>query len=429
MRVWLCPAVVPSKRGRGLTVPVRLDRLPPPAPKAASPRLWLWLVLLPLFLLGGVGLAWVLNAQALPRDELHFWGLALGAPLLVWSGASFLRASVFIGQQRAAQGWDMAREADLLSRLRRARRSQQVLSVSVYTGLRDVESPATTQLDAFLEGTRALKAQPSRADGEVLRHSHLHGVTDAKLEGTLLRVLVRTLTELRQTLAQLPDDKPLALLLEVDSQLDEDRVQEIWQQAWCDSGIQQSTAAVEHSGLAALDYWLDQRITDQAMLLVVAVQCAPAQVEDTAETAIGLLLGNRLTQTTVPALAYIHRPELAPNSSPDALRYSMQQSLEWVPLPTSSIEQVWQVGIDSQRDVELITALTQASMPSKPKHGFCNLDALLGFPGKASPWLAIAAAAQTIERGAGPQFIFSGESSEGTGLWSTVLTPVPPLSK
>jgi hypothetical protein len=370
-----------------------------------------------------------LGGQALPRDELHFWSIALGAPLLCWSAVSFVRASVFIAQQRVAQGWDEAREADLLGRLRRARRSQQVLSVSLYTGLRDLDSPSTAQVDAFLEGAHALKAQPSRADGQVLRHSRFNGVTDAEPGGALLQVLVQTLAELGQALAQLPDDKPLALLLEVDSQLQEDRVHQIWQQAWSDSGIRQSTTPVENGGLAALDQWLDQRITDQALLLVVAVQCAPAQTEGTAEAAVGLLLGNRLTQTTLPAIAYLHRPEPARQLTAETLRYAMHQALEWVPLPASSIEQVWKVGIDAQRDVELTTVLTQASMPSKPNHRFCNLDALLGFPGKASPWLAIGAAAQTIERGVGPQIIFSGESSVHAGLWSTVLTPVPPLSK
>jgi len=427
--VRLCAAVVPAKRGRGLTVPVRLDRLPPPAPKPARPRLWLWLALLPLCLLLGVGLAWVLGGQAQFRDELRFWSFALGAPLLGWSAVSFVRASLFIGQQRAAQGWDEAREADLFSRLRRARRSQQVLSVSVYTGLRDVESPASAQLDAFLDGTRALKAQPSRADGEILRHSHLVGVTDAHLDGALLQVLVRTLNELRQTLAQLPDDKPLALLLEVDSQLQQGQVHQLWQQAWSGSGIRQSTTPVENRGLAAVDQWLDQRITDQALLLVVAVQYAPADAEGTAEAAVGLLLGNRLTQATLPPMAYLHRPEQESHLTTETLRHAMHQALEWVPLATSSIEQVWKVGIDAQRDVELTTVLTQASMPSKPNQGFCNLDALLGFSGKASPWLAIAAAAQAIERGAGPQFIFSGDSAVDAGLWSTVLTPVPPLLK
>lgn len=410
-------------------MPVRLDQLLPPAPIPARPRLWLWLALLPLCLLLGVGLTWKLGGQALPRDELHFWSVALGVPLLGWSAASFLRASVFIGQQRAAQGWDEAREADLLDRFRRARRSQQVLSVSVYTGLRDFQSPAAVQLDAFLGGTRALKARASQADGEVLRHSRFEGVTAPQPEQALLQVFARTLTELGQTLAQLPDDRPLALSLEVDSQLHEHEVHQIWQQAWSDSGIRQPTTPIENSGLTMLDQWLDQRISDQALLLVIAVQWAPARVEGSAEAAVGLLLGNRLTQTTLPPIAYLHRPEQARQPTTETLRYAMHHALEWVPLPTNSIEQVWKVGIDAQRDVQLTTVLTQASMPSKPNHRLCNLDALLGFPGKASPWLAIAAAAQTIERGVGPQIIFSGESSVDAGLWSTVLTPVPPLSK
>jgi hypothetical protein len=100
-----------------------------------------------------------------------------------------------------------------------------------------------------------------------------------------------------------------------------------------------------------------------------------------------------------------------------------------VPLPAHAIEQAWRVGIDAQRDAAISTVLAKVLLPVKHNQGLHNLDALLGQPGKASPWLAVAAATQTIQRGAGPQFIFSGDSSVEAGLWGTVLTPAPPLSK
>jgi hypothetical protein len=105
---------------------------------------------------------------------------------------------------------------------------------------------------------------------------------------------------------------------------------------------------------------------------------------------------------------------------------SARQALDWAPLLGQSIEKVWRAGVGAPSPVESV--LRDVLMPVKPPQNFCNLDALLGHAGKASPWLAIAAAAQTIERGAGPQFIFSGGTA-ADGLWSTVLMPVSPLSK
>jgi hypothetical protein len=240
-------------------------------------------------------------------------------------------------------------------------------------------------------------------------------------------MLTQLLTELNQTLTSLPDDAALALLLEIDSRLPQGQVEQIWQQAWRDAGIRQSASRVEGSGLAAVDQWLDQRISDQAMLLVVALQCAPVQLEGSAETAVGILFGNRLTQRALPPIAYLHRPEQARELTPEALRQGLDQALQWVPLEPNAIQQVWRTGLDSQHDAVLTTLLTGAAMPSKPDHGVCNLDALLGQGGKSSPWLAIAAATQNLQRGVGPQFIFSGESAT-EAVWATAVMPVPPLS-
>lgn len=410
-------------------MPVRLDQLPPLAPRPARPRLWLWFALLPLFLLAGVGLMLVFGDQTLQPHAVNFWGVALGVPLLGWSALSFVRALLFLGQHSAADGWDEAREADLLRCVRRGRRSQQVLSVSLHTALREPgDRTGAAQLDALLSGTKALKAQPSRQGAGSMRHSRL--AIDANAPKDLLQeALAQVLADLAATLMQVPERTPLALLLEVDSGLPKDVLERAWQQAWVASGIRQSVMPVEGSGLAALDQWLDQRIGDQALLMVVAVQIAPQQPEGTAEVAVGLLLGNRLTQTTLAPVGYLHRPEQERELATEHLFYATRQALDWVPLPAHAIEQAWRVGIDAQRDAAIRTVLAKVPLPVKHNQGLHNLDALLGHPGNASPWLAIAAATQTIQRGAGPQFIFSGDSSVEAGLWGTVLTPAPPLSK
>lgn len=379
---------------------VKLDTVPALAQRPIPPRLWLWFGLLLMCLLLGVGATLLFGNEPLRQEPIDFLRFALGLPFLVWCVLVFGRVLLHIGEQSAADGWDEAREEDLIHRIRRGRCSQQVLGVSLYTALHEPSSGPTDQLEDM----------------------------DEDPEAALLSLLTRRLADLSPILAQVPDDKPLALLLEVDCRLPEEQWRAAWCKAWLESGIRQSMVTVEGRGLAAVDQWLDERIEDQALLLVLAVHVAPAQAEGATITAVGLLFGNRLTQTTLPPIAYLHRPEQERNSTDADLLYATLQALDWVPLEGQSIEQVWRAGIAAQRTAAMTSALLETPIPVETPQGVCDLDASLGHAGEASPWVAIAVATQTIERGAGPQFIFSG-GDVATGLWCTVLTPVPPLLK
>lgn len=409
-------------------MPVRLDKIPALAPRPAKPRIWLWLGLLPLLLLLGMGVMLLFGSQSL-QQSVSFWTLGLGAPLLSWCLLCFGRALMFFGQQYAADGWDEARELDLIRKVRCGRRSQQVLGTSLFSALREPGEQGTAQSDALLSGSSALEAQPCWLDGSPVRHSRLSRLSDEDPELTLFGIVEQVLAELSPALAKMPQDTPLALLLEIDSHLPQNLLSRIWRKAWSASGIRQSTVPVTGVGLDALDLWLDLRIDDHALLMVVAVQFSPTQPAGTAEVAVGLLLGNRLTQTTLPAIAYLHRPEQERGLNHEHLLYAARQALDWVPLTAQSIERVWRAGIDARREGAIAATLNAVPLPKQPKQELCDLDALLGHAGHASPWLAIVAAAQTLERGAGPQFVFSGGSTSDAGLWGTVLTPASPPSK
>lgn len=409
-------------------MPVRLDKVPPLALRPAQPGFLRWLGLLLLCLLLGVSGGLVLAEEALLHWPADIWGLAVGIPIFGWCALGFFRVALYIGQQGVADGWDEAREEDLIHKIRQGRRSQQVLSVSLYTAFRNPEDLPDAQLNELHSGTQSLKSQPTRVDEAPLRHSRLHSGADESSNDLLLRVLTQVLTDLALTLAQVPDDRPLALLVEVDSSFSEDLLCRMWQQAWAESGIRQSTVLAEGGGLAAVDHWLDQHIRDQAMLMVVALQLAPEQPEGTTEVAVGLLLGNRLTKSSLAPIAYLHRPEQERHPTDADLLYATRQALDWVPLEEQGIEQVWQVGIAAQRSAAMASVLLETPIPVESAQGVLNLDASLGNPGKTAPWLAIAAATHTIARGAGPQFIFSG-GDDAAELWCTVVMPVSSISK
>ncbi|KQN56231.1 hypothetical protein ASE98_00125 [Pseudomonas sp. Leaf48] len=408
-------------------MPIRLDKIPPLAPHPQRPRFLLWLGLLLVCCLLGMAGTLLFGDESLPERRSDFWPLALGTPFLVWCVLGFGRVLIYVGQQGVADGWDDAREKDLHGMMRRGRRSQQVLGVSVQTALAEPAQGSEMQLDALLSGATVLKSQASRMDGKTLRHSCLSCDADENPEAILLSIWTQTLADLAPTLAQLPADQPLALLLDVDTSLPEKQWRRVWRQAWRESGIRQQTTPVDGRGLTALDQWLDQRIDDRAMLMVVAVQFAPQQPEGTAEVAVGLLFGNRLTQATLPPIAYLHRPEQERKPTSGDLLYATRQALDWLPPESRSVQQVWRAGIDARGAGAIASVMVKVGMPVNGS-GVYDIDAMLGHPGCASPWLAIAAGTQAIRRGAGTQFVFSGGAA-AAGLWGTALIPVSPVLK
>lgn len=401
-------------------MPVRLDKVPVALDEPSAPRVWLWGLSLPALMALGVALALWLGPDALAQYSLHFWWLALGAPVLIWCGAVFWRGLVYLGQLSVVEGWNEVREADLTQRMRRGRRSQQVLAVSLQTALRAPETDGQAQRTALLVKNRgALRTQAGWC-GQQRRHSRLPWLEHENEHQLLQRVLSTLLRELADTLAAFPPERPVSLLLEMNSGLSSRVTGQLWQEALKQSGIRQVMTRIEGCGLVAIDHWLDQRIQDQALLLVVAIQVAPPTIEGSAEAAVGLLFGNRLTQDVLPPRAYLHRPERSREPTPAGALKAAFQALDWVPLPATSIGRVWITGADAAYGAVITTVMEKASLPAQASH---DLGALLGSPGNAAPWVAIAAAVEATVGEAVPHFIFSVDREEDASLWCSVVMP------
>lgn len=398
-------------------MPVRLDRVPAAAIRPIPPRAWRWLLWLVPCLAVGLGITLWKGGDSLGREPLKFWLVALGLPFLGWCVLLGLRLLAYLGAGSAARGWDRAREAELSRLMRRGRRSQQVLAVSLRTAL-----GAAGEGCGLLNGNSALCAQLSWQERSA-RHSRLVVDEALSLERRLIDPLAAVLGDLAVVLAKLPADRPLALLLETSSAIEEQRLVEAWAEAWRLSGIRQTTTRLEGSGPAVIDNWLDRRIEDQALLLVVAYQFAPEQVEGSAEAVVGLLFGNRLTQSTIMPMAYLHRPEAAENAVEECMSKALHQALDWVPLAACEVSSVWTAGSDATGHSLMTRAFDKAGLPVSASAGLHDLDAVLGHAGCASPWLAIAAASESIRAGGGAQFICSGGSTTGAWSWCSVVMP------
>ncbi|MGV6398120.1 hypothetical protein ACTUVN_004797 [Pseudomonas caspiana] len=406
-------------------MPVKLDEVPPAMRAPASPRAWLWLLLLLLSLLSGVALTLWVSGDDLAQQPDRFWLTALGPSFLIWCSLGFLRAMLYAGESGVAESWNDTREEDLARKMRRGRRSQQVLAISLHTALRGAGADGAVQQRAALHsGHKALTVQPDwQAREGGLRHSRLTYEQGDQPQVLLRRVLAQVLSDIATVLEKLPDDQPLALLLEMNSNVAQSTLRELWQEVWAESGIRQTITPVEGRGLSVVDDWLDQRIRDQALLLVVAFQLSPADALDTAEAVVGLLFGNRLTQTVLEPLAYLHRPEQERESGAEPLLDATRQALDWVPVEASAIQHVWVAGADPARTGDISKALNGLPMLKEYRQGLHDLGAFLGQPDCAAPWLAIAAAAESANAESTPQFIFNGESATDSRLWCSVVTP------
>lgn len=407
-------------------MPVNLKRIQPPVTLPASPKGWLWGLLLVAALFAGAGWAIYSNQNKAEINSAAFWRTALAVPGLVWLIALVLRLAWFQGQRATASGYNHHRQQTIDRETRRGRRSLPVLGISLHSALRAADDRnAEGQWAALQARVQALKTQASWRDNRGIRHSRLPRSGDELPEQLLARGLNTMLAALSGVLATLPAETPLALLLESNSSLPAEQLQATWLSCWQASQIRQPLVSIEGSGLAVVDRWLDRPVNQPALLLVVAIQLAPQPAEGSAEAVAGLLMGHYPPAENLTPLAVLHRPEQAQGPDDRDLRYALQQSLDWVPLRPASVTSGWLVGVDRIWHQAIASALKALACPLNIGQDVHDLGTTLGYPGPAAPWLAIACAVQRCRNGE-PQLMVSGDNQAASPLWVTVVAPYTP---
>lgn len=401
-------------------MPVNLNTIPGPALRPLPPKPLRWLSTLVGLIATGILLMRFLGKLV---GETSFWWFAIGIPVLFWVVLMGFRLTVYIMQQIHANAWDKRREQVILQEVRRGRRALQILAAEHRTAL-VAKAQFKDTTDALLRNEDILFSQTSWNGQSSVRHSRLPDSVDVLPQTQVSSAFAELLQTLTEPLSHLPQDNPVVVLLESSSSLPVAQVRDLWQQAWLESDLTPHMAFIPGHGLMAIDHWLDYSIQDKAVLLVIALQIAPRQPDNTAETVTGLLLGNRITQTTLPPIALLHRPELS-RPDPIALQEKIDQAIDWVPLQATALQHLWLVGIPGTSEGYQCAIVAQANPPLAsvdPATGIHNINEFLGNPGRAAPWLAIAAAAQAIRQSPAPHMIISGEQ-DSDSVWSTVVSP------
>jgi len=403
-------------------MPVNLKLIPAPAIRPRPPIWWVWLLLLVVMLLGGIGDTILSNMSQSEINSEAFWSSALGLPSLFWLILLVLRITWYRGQLATAQSKDNDRDRLLRREIQRGQRHLNVFAISLYSALRGAEDiDSNKQWDSLQRKVKGLKTQPSWKSHKGVRHSRLAQVNSESTEQILSRGLTKTLEELSLKLSFLPDEIPLNLMLENNISLSESKIESIWQNCWTASQIRQSVTRIEGSGLTTVDKWIDDSRNERSLLIIIAFQVRPEQTMDSAESIVGLLLGGQAILPKLTPLARLHRPEMMHQSGADDFQYALKQSMEWVPTTADKVKAGFLVGVKPAWHIDIATGLQAIHSPINIGQDLHDLGNTLGYPGPAAPWVAIACAVEACQR-SDSCLIVSGNNQEKTPLWITMVT-------
>ncbi|MNB68911.1 hypothetical protein D3C76_474270 [compost metagenome] len=390
-----------------------LKHLPEFYPRPVTPKKTRWIAVLVAMLVISVIFMRIFGRYI---DNNHFWLAAIGTPFAVWIVTFGFRMWIWSLQDSKANGFDRQREQWILNETRRARRALQVLNTTFITAHQEDE-----QSSVAVEMLNNHSIIISQSDWKGEESKRLSRIT-AEPEDTPGLVILRLFSELIADLPvhQFPENASLVVILDVSSSLPLPAVRNIWQEAWQESGITCALEYTDSNGPGVVSHWLDHRIKDDAMLLIVGLQIDPVVSNNTAEAAVALLLGNRLTQDALEPLALLHRPDAAP---PGELSEGMNMAAYNVPLKENSVKNLWLAGLTGEQRAEVIVCQNAHPAQSVEDDAIVSLDTSMGHAGAAAPWLAIAAATEIARQTQSPQMIICGDTTQNV-LWSTLITSI-----
>ncbi|EMC7917057.1 hypothetical protein VLI49_002617 [Enterobacter kobei] len=348
--------------------------------------------------------------------DYDFWFFAVGIPFTCWFVIGSIYVIVRMLKNIKADGYDKRRKMWILSETQKSRRAFHVLSVSLITGHRVKDKDEL--LNLLIANKSIISAQRDRTGNEGVRLSLLPGYDNNENISEMISDIFS------QLICQLPlkyisCNSCISVLLDVSSVISAENINAMWHESWREFGGLHSYELLEKKGPVILEDWLNTKTKENSLLLVVALQIAPIHAANSAETAVALLLGNRLMQGTINPIAILHRPDPSPT---EELESGMRMAAYNVPIKDGVIKHLWLSGLNDQQHAEVVINQNKSPAHAVENDTVINLDSAMGCAGAAAPWLAIAAASETAQQTQLPQMIISGDTTQDV-LWSTLVTP------
>ncbi|WP_439413033.1 hypothetical protein [Enterobacter ludwigii] len=390
---------------------------PPPVAYRPDPIVWVrWLLFFIFLMIAGVILTRFFGKYA---DAPPFWMLAVGGSCAVWMGCFLFSVLLWLMQQIIANGYDERREEWLLQKTRQSRRALQVLQAKFITVYPD-NSATQSPLEAMMENNRIMTAQTDRRGNKGINHSQLPTKRTDTVKDIVIRTVTDLLLEIKLPLLQLSPTQPINVLLESTSSLSADEVKSVFVEQWQAAGLTNPFVFIAGSGVQVVEHWLDHCIREKALLLVLALQIDPEQTDNTGEAAVVLLLGNRLTQTTIAPTVLLHRPDRSPA---EILDTGMKQAAYHVPLYDDDVQHLWYSGLTPAQCSAVMTHSSAFPAGKVEQEKLIHPDRSIGQAGVATCWLMFAAAANAADMTGHPHMVITGDSTTDE-IWSAIIAPV-----
>lgn len=393
-------------------MPYSLKNLPPLHCRYSPPKLSKWFVALLIIITIFVLLMRLFGKYV---AEEHFWLYSVGVPVVTWLFALIFRGGIWLAQDIIANGADKRREYWILNNTRVSRRSLQILNAEFISGHGRTDD-SMASLKAMLSGESIIRSITSRDGKEIARHSRVDYPQSMEIETITCSAFSELLRKLE--LHKISNETPIVIAFATSSSFTLREIVSLWLKVWARYKINNPVEYVACNGLNFIERWLNDRINDDSILLIIAMQISPRQIKNSAEAFVALLLGNRLTQKTIKPVAFLHRPDPAP---PGELGGGMRMAAYNVPITDGDVTHLWLAGLSPGQPEEVIAHQNDHPAKAIDDDSIISLDVSMGNAGAAAPWLAIAAATKAAQEFKSPQMIISGDYSQDL-LWSSLIT-------
>ncbi|WP_052130555.1 hypothetical protein [Erwinia typographi] len=349
------------------------------------------------------------------------WWLAIGGGVTIWLVIFISYLLAWLARHIIANGQDNQREKWLLQETQKSRRVLQILAAEYLTcHSPDIAHP--TPLEAIMANTPARRAQNDRKGNGCVNHSQIATQVFDEPYTVMCHTINHLLPSVIAQLEKLGAKKTIKIALNISSSLSISEVKIEITNALREAEITHPVEFITGEGVAFINQWLDERIADDALLLVIAIQIAPLVTKNSAEAGVVLLLGNRLTQHKLRPAGLLHRPD---QDSENDLAACLKQAADNVPLKSGLVQHLWISGVTEEQYLSTFSIVKAFPVEAVETENIITPDISIGHAGAAAPWLAIAAAFQAASLTQLPQMIITGNNSTDE-MWSMAVSPVMP---
>ncbi|MDR3104219.1 MAG: hypothetical protein LBU96_07175 [Yokenella regensburgei] len=400
-------------------MPVDLTSIPERAENRSPPSVRRWLVFL-LALLAGNGLitAWLWPAGMSTHIPL-FWICFPGGAIVLWVVLVIVRSAIFLTPVFGNGGWNDTRERDLALEIQRGQRSLVMRAQAVH--LPHVAASGSLSGQLLIPGAIALPPVTGNGTSDGVHQARFGDVSlpvadrlKARFQALLSDNRIQTV------LRELPAQSPLtvALLTGQEESVPPEHQQMAARIIGEITGSAFRLSFINSAGPEMLDRWLDEQDRMQS-LLVLAVNLTETEADGTGEAAVALLLQRDNSPVAAPVVS-VHRPE---QTQPEqGMTYALQQALLWGMTTPEDIQQIWMTGTGTKNKADGLFSATGMRFPAAGQP--CDIDLRTGLTGCASPWLAMAVAAEHLRVASPAQLLMSVDGDKGPPWFMVIRTPV-----